>query len=153
MKDKTSNTTTIEEGKVFFDSNILVYFVDERDPKKQLIAKNIIEQAVQNKNGIISTQSLQEFYNVITRKLNCPQNEAKKLVKMFSELFPVTQISVPLILNAIDISIKNNLSFWDSLILSAAHDTGCIVVFSEDMNHRQIIDGAKILNPFPKEAV
>lgn len=152
MKDKKNVNTVTEEGKVFFDSNILVYFVDEKEPEKQIIAKNLIAEAVQNQNGILSTQSLQEFYNVITKKLNCPKENARKLVKMFSELFPVTKVSVPLIMDAIDISIKNDLSFWDSLILSAATDTGCIIVYSEDMNNGQIIGGAKILNPFVEVA-
>ena len=97
MKDKKNRNTVTEEGKVFFDSNILVYFVDEKDPKKQIIAKNLIAEAVQNQNGMLSTQSLQEFYNVVTKKLNCPKEDARKLVKMFSELFPVTKVSVPLI--------------------------------------------------------
>ena len=151
MKEDNAVVLTAE-GKVFFDTNILVYFVDERDPKKQIIAKNLIASAVQNQNGMLSTQSLQEFYSVITSKLKCPKNKAKELVRMFSELFPVQKISVPLILNAVDISIKNDLSFWDSLILSTANDTGCIIVYSEDMNNGQIIDGTKILNPFTQTA-
>ncbi len=152
MKGRNYTAVTSEEGKVFFDSNILVYFVDERDPEKQNIAKELIADAAQKQNGMISTQSLQEFYNVTTKKLKCPKDKATELVKMFSELFPVTKVSVPLIMDAIDISIKNDLSFWDSLILSAATDTGCIIVYSEDMNNGQIISGAKILNPFAEVA-
>ena len=97
---------------------------------------------------MISTQSLQEFYNVVTKKMNCPKEKAKELVTMFSELFPVTQITIPLILSAIDISIKNEFSFWDSLILSTANDTGCVLLYSEDLNSGQIISGTKVLNPF-----
>lgn len=148
MKDKKNNAVITEEGKVFFDSNILIYFVDERDERKQSIAKEIIADAVQNQNGMISTQSLQEFYNVVTKKMNCPKEKAKELVIMFSELFPVMQITIPLILGAIDISIKNEFSFWDSLILSTANDTGCILLYSEDLNSGQIISGTKVLNPF-----
>ena len=148
MKDKKNKTIATAEGKVFFDSNILVYFVDERDQRKQKIAKEIIAEAVQNQNGMISTQSLQEFYNVVTKKMKCQKEKAKELVSMFSEIFPVTQISIPLIFKAIDISIKENLSFWDSLILSTASDTGCILLYSEDMNNGQIVSGTKILNPF-----
>ena len=150
---KENNTAVLaEEGKVFFDTNILIYFVDERDTRKQVIAKNLIASAVQNQNGMLSTQSLQEFYSVITSKLKCPKDKAKELVRMFSELFPVQKISVPLILNAVDISIKTEFSFWDSLILSTANDTGCIIVYSEDMNDGQIIEGTKILNPFVQTA-
>ena len=134
--------------KVFFDTNILVYFVDGNDTRKQNIAQNLVKKAVQNRNGIISTQSLQEFFNVITKKCLCSKSDAKTLVEMFSEQFPVTQVSVPQIQGAIDICIKHGVSFWDSLILSSANDSGCTIVYSEDMNNGQTIEGAKILNPF-----
>ena len=152
MKDSKSNSAITEEAKVFFDTNILIYFVDEKDPRKQMIAKELIEAAVQNQNGMLSTQSLQEFYNATIKKLKCPKEKAKELVNMFSELFPVKQVSIPIILNAIDISIKDGFSFWDSMILSAANDTGCVIVYSEDMNNGQIVEGAKIINPFSENA-
>ena len=152
MKDKQNKKIANTEGKVFFDTNILIYSIDERYPKKKEIASKILNDASISKTGVISTQSLQEFYNAATKKLNLSKQAAKEYVNLFSKQFPVTQISVSLILNAINISIKNNLSFWDSLIVSAANDTGCVIVFSEDMNHGQIIGGAKVLNPFPMEA-
>ena len=153
MKDKKNPIVPVSaEGKIFFDTNILIYFVDERYPKKQVIAKKLLERAVQDQNGIISTQSLQEFYNVVTTKLKCQKDKAKELLEMFSEIFQVKEISIPLILSAVDISIKTGFSFWDSLILSAANDTGCIIVYSEDMNDGQIVEGTKILNPFDERA-
>ena len=139
MSDKT---------KVFFDSNILVYFADGADPKKQQIAEKLIKNAVINDNGVISTQSLQEFFAATTRKLLCTKEKAKEYVENFSNSFTVEQISVPLILKAIDISIKNQFSFWDSLILSAAIQTGCIICYSEDLTNGQIIEGVKIVTPF-----
>ena len=148
MKDKKNKTAKTLEGKVFFDTNILVYSVDERDPRKQKIASQILNDAAIEKRGIISTQSLQEFYNAAVKKLNLTKEAAKEYVDFFSKQFPVTQISIPLILKAIDISIKESLSFWDSLILSTASDTGCILLYSEDMNNSQIVNGTKIFNPF-----
>ena len=139
MSDKT---------KVFFDSNILVYFADGADPQKQQIAENLIKNAVINDNGVISTQSLQEFFAATTRKLLCTKEKAKEYVENFSDSFTVEQVSVPLILKAINISIKNQFSFWDSLILSAAIQSGCIICYSEDLSNGQIIEGVKIVNPF-----
>lgn len=139
MSDKT---------KVFFDSNILIYFADGADPQKQLIAENLIKNAVINDTGVISTQSLQEFFAATTRKLLCTKEKAKEYIENFSESFTVEQVSVPLILKAINISIKNQFSFWDSLILAAAIQTGCIICYSEDLTNGQIVDGVKILNPF-----
>ena len=145
MKD---NQVKSEEGKVFFDSNILVYYADESDTQKQKIATALIKDAIDSGSGVISTQCLQEFYNVVTKKLLCDKQKAKKMVEMFSNNLPVVKISVPLILSAVDISIKSQFSFWDSLILSAADDTGCATVYSEDLNDQQIIVGARIQNPF-----
>ena len=139
MSDKT---------KVFFDSNILVYFADSADPKKQQAAENLIKNAVINDNGVISTQSLQEFFAATPRKLLCTKEKAKEYVENFSDSFTVEQVSVPLILKAINISIKNQFSFWDSLILSAAIQSGCIICYSEDLSNGQIIEGVKIVNPF-----
>ena len=145
MKDNQVKTA---DGKVFFDSNILVYYADESDARKQKIATALIKDAIDSGSGVISTQCLQEFYNVVTKKLLCDKQKAKKMVEMFSNNLPVVKISVPLILSAVDISIKSQFSFWDSLILSAADDTGCATVYSEDLNDQQIIAGARIQNPF-----
>ena len=148
MKDKKSDQTVTESNKIFFDTNILVYSVDENDFQKKEIASRLLTDASISRTGIISTQSLQEFYNVAVKKLKLSKQIAKEYVELFSSQLTVRQVTVPLILNAIDISIKNKLSFWDSLILSSANDNGCIIVYSEDLNNGQIVGGTKILNPF-----
>ena len=145
MKDKQIKSA---EGKVFFDTNILVYSADESDARKQKIATALIKDAINSGNGVISTQCLQEFFNVAQKKLNISKQAAKELVEYFANNLPVAKISVPLILSAVDISIKNKFSFWDSLILSAANDTGCATVYSEDLTDQQIVGGAMIQNPF-----
>ena len=138
----------VQQGKIFLDSNILVYFVDEHDSKKQKIAEKLIKNSVEMKTGVLSTQSLQEFYSVVTRKSLCSKEQAKTIVEKFKNTLPITQISVSHILKAIDISIQTQFSFWDSLIVSAAHSSGCVIVYSEDMSHNQLVNGVKIINPF-----
>ena len=138
----------VQQGKIFLDSNILVYFVDEHDSKKQKIAEKLIKNSVEMKTGVLSIQSLQEFYSVVTRKSLCSKEQAKTIVEKFRNTLPITQISVSHILKAIDISIQTQFSFWDSLIVSAAHSSGCVIVYSEDMNHNQLVNGVKIINPF-----
>lgn len=145
MKDKQVKSA---EGKVFFDTNILVYSADNKDLRKKEIASRLINDAINSRNGVISTQCLQEFFNVAQKKLNISKQAAKEYVEFFAANLPVVEISVPLILSAVDISIKSQFSFWDSLILSAASDTGCATVYSEDLSDQQIIAGAKIQNPF-----
>ena len=137
-----------DNAKVFFDSNILVYFADGADLKKQQLAVQIIKNAVINDNGIISTQSLQEFFAATTRKLLCSKEKAREYLENFGESLTVEQVSVAHILKAVDICIKNQFSFWDSLILAAAIKSGCSICYSEDMTNGQIVQGVKIINPF-----
>ena len=148
MKDSKNIYAQTEESKIFFDSNILVYSADERDLQKKEIASRLINEITASKSGVISTQCLQEFFNVAVKKLNLKKNEAKEYVEFFTDIFSVVQVSVPLILNAVDISIKTQFSFWDSLVLSTANESNCIIVYSEDLNDGQIVGGTKILNPF-----
>ena len=137
-----------DTNKVFFDTNVLIYVVDDRNPEKQKIAVDIITKSLNNENGIISTQSLQEFYSATTRKQLCTSSQAKEYARNFSESFNVHQVDLEIIFKAIDISIKNKISFWDSLIVSAAEESGCVIVYSEDLNDGQIINGVRVVNPF-----
>ena len=134
--------------KVFLDSNILIYTVDESDLQKQQKARLLITTLNKQKNAHISTQTLQEFYNVITRKLFCPKEKAKEFIENYSQLFPVHNNTVFDILHAIEISIKTQFSFWDSLIISAAISEDCNILYSEDLNDGQIVEGVTIINPF-----
>lgn len=133
-------------GKTFLDTNILIYSIDDKDSMKQTIAKSIVQE-LSNKNGVISTQVLQEFYNVVTKKMSCPKDKAKELLQNLSEFFDVHKNSVRDILRAVDISIKTQFSFWDSLIISAAISSGCDWLYSEDLNDGQNVDGVTIKNP------
>ena len=137
--------------KVFFDSNILIYSIDESEAEKRSMTKNLIEDAAKNKTAWISTQSLQEFYNVVTRKLKVSKEDAKLMVKTLSETFPVLQVTPKIILLGIDVSVKTGFSFWDSLVLASAVECSCDVLYSEDLNSGQVVNGVKILNPFKVE--
>ena len=136
------------KDKVFFDSNIFVYTGDASNPEKSEIAKKLIENVANEGNGVISTQNLQEFYNASTKKLHRDKNNVKLDIEDYSSIFPVVQVSIPIILKAIDIQIKYQLGFYDSLILSTASYENCVVCYSEDLSDGQIVDGVKVVNPF-----
>lgn len=132
--------------KIFIDTNILIYSIDNSDGFKNLTAKSIVNE-LSNTKGVISTQVLQEFYNIITKKMKCTKENAKELLHSLSECFDVHKNSVSDILHAVDISIKTQFSFWDSLIISAAISSGCGTLYSEDLNDGQNVDGILIKNP------
>ncbi len=135
-------------GKAFLDTNILLYCFDNADSRKQELARNLVNSLLDVDSARISTQTLQEYYNVITKKLKCDKKEALKNVERYSEIFPVHTNTVKDILSAISISVKNKLSFYDSLIIAAAKAEACGTVYSEDLNDGQKVDGVKIVNPF-----
>lgn len=134
-------------ARVFLDTNILVYAHDTASPDKQRKSREIITQIADSASGVISTQVMQEFYVAATRKLGVDPLVVKGVLKTFA-VFDLVQISAPLIHEAVDCSILNQLSFWDSLIIASAASAGCTVLLSEDLNSSQTVLGVKIKNPF-----
>jgi predicted nucleic acid-binding protein len=72
---------------------------------------------------------------------------ARRKVEAYSR-FEVVEPSTSDVLAAIDLHRVNQLSYWDAMIIHCAKKAGCKVVFTEDMQHGQIIDGVRIVNPF-----
>ena len=133
--------------KGFFDTNVLLYGVDESNPEKQRIASMLIEHAGEEEAGCVSTQVLQEYYSVSTRKLKIDPLLAKEMILFLSE-WTLATITPADIQKAIDGNILWQVSFWDALILVAAAKLKCNRIYTEDLNHGQIINGVKIINPF-----
>jgi len=139
----------VSKGKVFIDTNILVYSLDEQSFAKQEIARAVLRRLDQEHRAVISTQVLQEFYCVATKKLGVDAPRAKALVEAF-ERFEVAVIGPQAIHAAIDISGFYQLSFWDALIVAAAAQTNCTDLYTEDLNAGQVVQGIVITNPFAK---
>jgi predicted nucleic acid-binding protein len=133
--------------RVFLDANIFVYAQDVGAPEKQRKSREIISKLADSGDGVISTQVMQEFFVAATRKLGVEPLVAKGVLKTFT-VFEIVQVSSALIHEAIDCSILNQISFWDSLVLVAAASAGCSTIFSEDLNSGQTILGVKVHNPF-----
>ena len=133
-------------GRVFLDTNILVYAQDAGSPGKQRKSRDAIAALVGSGDGVISTQVLQEFYVTATRKIGVPPLVAKGVLKTFA-VFEIVQVSPLLVQEAVDCSILNQMAFWDSLILAAAASAGCSTVYSEDLDPGQSILGMKVQNP------
>ena len=144
--DRIGRATTCMTGKVFLDTNILVYAVDEDAPARREASRKVIASLVADGSGVISTQVMQEFYVAATRKLGMPPLAAKAVLRTFS-VFEVVQVSPELIHAAVDCSTLNGVSFWDALILASASSAGCSRVFTEDLNAGQTILGVAIENP------
>jgi len=134
-------------SKCFLDTNILVYTADHDNKKKQKQARHFLKTITQKSEITISTQVLQEFYITATKKLGIEPLVVKKLTHVW-EIFEVVNVTPTIIKDAIDCSILQKISFWDALIIISAEYAKCEVLFSEDLNHGQIINGVRIENPF-----
>jgi len=133
----------------FFDTNILVCAVDVGDPVRQNLAIERLSRAIKDDSVVISTQVLQEFYNVTTRKLKPPLSatEATNHVSQLCE-FEVVGSTADSVLAAADLAQKHQLSWWDALILEAALRANANVLVSQDGQHGQRFGKLVIENPF-----
>ena len=132
----------------FIDSNVLVYLFDETDLEKYHRARVLVNRIVDDKSGCISYQVVQETLNVITTKLDVSHRRAVQF--MDETLAPLWQIdpSPELYLRALELRERYGFSFYDSLIVAAALEAGCTRLYTEDMQHGQMIQGLTIENPF-----
>ena len=135
--------------KIFVDTNILVYAHDLAAGDRHNQASTIIEDLWDTNAGVISTQVLQEFYVTVTRKIVKPLDRlrAREIIRNYL-VWPVHLNDAETVLLASEIEARNNLSFWDALIVAAAQLLHVDKIFTEDMNHGQRIEGILIVNPF-----
>ena len=134
-------------ARAFVDTNLLVYLFDQGEPEKRQIASRTLRDW--EGRIVLSTQVLQEFYAVTTRKLSRPlaEQDAEAACRRFSEL-PVVATDARLVLRAIGLSRSALVSLWDALILVAAQESGCETLLTEDLQHGQVFGSTRVTNPF-----
>ena len=132
----------------FFDTNVLVYAVDQEEPEKSAVAGALAEEHLVEGEGMISVQVLREFY-VASRRLRRPltEEQAGEMVGYFST-FKIQVETADMVLSAVSRSQEHSLSFWDALIVEAALAAGADTLLTEDLQHGQVIEGLRVHNPF-----
>jgi len=135
-------------SRVFVDTNVWVYTVDDSEPDKQARARQVVAPSPE-KDVVVSAQVLGEFYVTVRRKLAeaLPEPQAQALVDRLRRL-PVVAIDGDLVSSAIEKTAAWQVSYWDALILSAAETSGCDVVLSEDLSHGRTYGPVRAENPF-----
>ena len=133
-------------SKVFVDTNLLAYQFDGSEPDKQKRARDVL--GTTDHTLVISTQVLLELFVVITRKLSppLPHQAAAQVVEGLSRLWVVSTDS-RLVQRAVATSSAHQLSIWDSLIVEAAADAGCDILWTEDLATGSTIRGVTVVNP------
>ena len=140
--------------KVFVDTNILVYAHNLDAGAKNAIARELVADLWKTRSGILSTQVLQEYFVAITKKVANPIKvaEARRSLRSYCAWEVIVNDS-QVILQATEIQEAHRLSFWDSLIVSAAFAGNAATIVTEDLNDGQRIEGILIRNPFVNEPI
>jgi len=127
----------------------LVYAEDTDSTAKHEIARNLVADLWERRDGVVSVQVLQEFFITVTKKLKKPLagSKARTLVEEYLT-WKVIDNSGQLLVAAIKLQQKAQLAFWDALIVQAAIDAGCDRLYSEDMNPGLRIESVVVINPF-----
>jgi predicted nucleic acid-binding protein len=139
-------TTSGCDGEDLLDTNVLLYAEDADTGEKRVRAQEIVAGAIATALES-STQVLQEYFVVSTRKLGLAAEIAQRKVELLAAL-PVVTLEVSHVLEAIKLHRLYQLSFWDALTLHAAKTAGCGRLMTEDLQDGQIVEGVQIVNPF-----
>lgn len=133
----------------FVDTNVLVYAHDRSETRKQPLAEKLLEQLWASRTGSLSTQVLQEFYVVATRKFDPPMSRraAREIVALYAT-WPLIQVDLPLIVTASQLEERHKMSFWDALVVEAARRAGATRLVTEDLQDGRLMGGVRIENPF-----
>lgn len=136
--------------RFFLDTNIFVYSFDRSAVVKAQKANELIRTALTTQKGVISFQVVQEFFNVALRRFTQPMqaaDAAQYLGTVFRPLLGVHS-SLALYTEALHLQVQCKLSWYDSLIVTAAIQAQCDVLFSEDLQHGQRFGNLEVMNPF-----
>jgi len=136
--------------RFFLDTNIFVYSFDQIALVKAQKAAQLIRKALTTQKGIISYQVVQEFFNVALKRFSKPMrlSDAEQyLGTVFRPLLSVHS-SQALYAESLHFQAQNKLSWYDSLIVSAAIQAQCEILFTEDLQHGQRFGRLRVENPF-----
>lgn len=136
----------------FVDTNVLLYAVSplREDARKCRRARELLR----GHDLAVSVQVFQEFYHQATRPTRPERLTDADAIAFLGTLlkFPVQDVTLGLFRDAVVLSRRFELSYWDAAILAAARACGCDAVYSEDLSDQQDYDGMRVINPFSEQA-
>jgi predicted nucleic acid-binding protein len=137
------------KDKIFVDTNIVVYA--HLKQASEMAKWEIAFELINNNKFVMSTQVLSEYYaSLLKNKVD--DNIIQQNIRLLIKNHEVCLITIPVIQLTHHIKLKYHFSYWDSLILATALENQCTQLYSEDMQHNQIIEGQlQIINPFKQD--
>jgi predicted nucleic acid-binding protein len=129
--------------EAFFDTNIVLYLLSD-DSAKADTAEALLAQG-----GTVSVQVLNELASVASRKLRLSWDEIREVLATVQATCAVEPLTLEVHTRALELIERHSLSVYDALIVAAALEAGCTTLWTEDMQHGQLIDGRlRLCNPF-----
>ena len=139
--------------KYFVDTNILMYAHDTSAGEKHERAKTLVEKLWRDRAGVVSTQVLQELSVNLRKKVRRPLDvKATRDVVTDYLTWHVIVNGGDSILEALDLEVRYQISFWDALVVHAAQASGAEVLYSEDLSDGQTYGSVRVINPFTSSA-
>ena len=136
---------------MFLDTNIFVYAFLASEPRKRAKAVELIETSLGSGRGCVSYQVMQEFANVARKKFATRLSAGDCKAFIDAAMQPLMRVasSTALIHTALDLQDELKYSFYDSLMMAAALQAGAEMLYTEDLQHWQLVRGVlRIVNPF-----
>jgi predicted nucleic acid-binding protein len=132
------------------DTNVLVYAVDERDPRKMAAARQAVEVLEMQRRGVVTTQILGEFFNVVVCRFSrtLSLDVAQAGLERYAATMRVLDMRVPVVFEAARGVRRYGLSYYDAQIWASARLAGIELVLSEDFAAGTEIEGVRFLDPF-----
>jgi predicted nucleic acid-binding protein len=127
----------------FFDTSVLLYLLSKDSDKADRV-----EQLLEDR-GTISVQVLNEFAAVALRKIKMPLCDVREILDTMKAVCKVEPVTLATHDQGLAINERYGFSLYDSMLVSAALIANVKVLYSEDLQHGQLIDNRlRILNPF-----
>lgn len=138
---------------ILIDTNVLVYFFDHNTPDKQERAVQVLAVLQQQDQGRLSVQSLAEFVSAVLRKLSPPltASQAAEQVNLLAASWTVFDLTPQIVLEAARGVRDHHFAYFDAQIWATARLNQVPLVFSEDFQDRQVLEGVRFVNPFTEK--
>ena len=132
--------------RVTFDTNVLVYSLNKRDPNHS--AAVALLQHATYENSVQPMQIYGEFFHVVTRKYAYPADDTIAAIEKFRAIMSSTVADETDFGEALQTAARYRVQFWDALIWATARRVGSRVILTEDLPGISSLDGLTFVNPF-----
>lgn len=130
------------------DSNVLIYGQAIGEPRKRLMAREVMKRLASAGSGVLTAQVLAEFSNVCIRKLNLPVAYVEEQVGLLCKSFPVLPLTEWVVLGALQAVQHHRLSYYDAQIWATARSNRVPYLVSEDFDPGASLGGVMFIDPF-----